>query len=56
MDRRLRVGVQRDAGIKMQRTFSAEAKAVLADGGVSGITAVEKISQSLRDPCADALT
>ena len=49
-----RIGLQRDAGIQMQRAVGAEAEAVLAERNVAGIIAVEIFAQDLFGALADA--
>jgi hypothetical protein len=45
---------ERDAGIEMDRAFGAKAEALLADGDVTGKTAVEILGGRLGDPLIDA--
>ena len=53
--RGVRLGVQRDAGIEMDRAFGAETEALLLDRDVARIAAVEILGQRLDDAGADAL-
>ena len=51
---RHRLRFQHDAGIEMDHAFGAEAEAVLADGHVTGIAAVEIFRGRFGDPLVDA--
>src|SRR5947209_5392390 len=51
---RIGFGLQRDAGIQMQRAVGAEAEAVLAERDVAGIIAVEIFAQDFFGAFADA--
>src|SRR5262249_15183256 len=51
-----RVGVQRDAGVEMDRAFGLKAEAVLRHRDVAGISAVQLFAQCLDNSRADALT
>src|SRR5258708_27740132 len=53
--RRVGVGVQGHAGIKMDRAFGVEAEALLLHRHMPGISAVEILAQRLRDTGAHAL-
>ena len=46
---RLRLGLQRDPGIEMDRAFGAKAEALLADRHVAGIAAVEILAHRFGD-------
>ena len=48
-------GLQRDAGIQMQRAIGPEAEAVLGERDVAGIIAVEIFAQDFIGAIADAL-
>src|SRR3954469_14624784 len=49
----VRIGLERDSRIKMQRTVGSEAEAVLAQRDVAGIIAVEIFAQDLFSPVGD---
>ena len=51
---RVRIRLQRNAGIKMQRTVGAETEAVLAQRDVAGVIAVEIFTQDLFGPIVHA--
>src|ERR1043166_2561535 len=52
---RHRLSLEGDAGIEMQRTFGAEAEAVLLDRHMTGIPAVEVFLECLDQPRIDPL-